>query len=176
MTRILVTYHGPSERRLAAHRAVLLTRRGLDVDVASEDAAKEVPDGGYDRVVMAPDLQVGHFPPRGGVGALRIIGAERRPPEPEPIVGTAFVAKRPAPAKRPASAWPPLAGILSAIVLVVAARAAGAPPYALLVVGLVAVAAATHLFRTLAAPPATGGALRPTAVASTPSSGHSQMA
>ena len=138
MARVLLTFHGLAERRLATHRGVLLARRGIDVDLASEENAYGLP-GEYDRIIPAVELELARFPARPGAaaGTLRIVGAP--PPEPAPITAP------PAPPAR----WAAPAGLATAFVLAFVAGLAGLPPYGQVVLGVFTAGAATHAFRTL---------------------------
>lgn len=134
MTRLLLTYAGLAERRIATRRALRLSRRGIDVDLASRTAAATLDGNHYDHVLEATSPEPAELVARPGEGLVSIVGA-RRQPEPAPAT------------VRPAWALPAALALASA--LVGAGAVAGVPAVLLLLYGVLTAAAATHVFSAL---------------------------
>jgi hypothetical protein len=78
MPRVLVTYTSVDDRSLAARTAMALIHRGVDVDVAPEQAVRRVAAAAYQRVVRAADqdlAKVLRCPRTPREGVVRIVGA-----------------------------------------------------------------------------------------------------
>jgi hypothetical protein len=138
MTRVLLTYASTGERGIAARRAVRLTRRGVDVDIAPCGAAVTRSDGAYDHVldVRSADPTTPTTALPAGEGVLRIVGARV-----EASTASASSPNRPA--------WIGPTAIALGVILVAGGASVGVPVVLLVVYALALAAASTCLFGAL---------------------------
>ena len=135
MTRVLLTYGNLRERRIATRRALRLTRRGADVDLASSVAAATLGDH-YDHVLDAHALEPAlvSAAPAGREGIVGIVGAHQAAP-------TANRSTRPG--------WTIVASFVVGALLVAVGAVIGVPILLLVLYALVLAAASTQLFGAL---------------------------
>jgi hypothetical protein len=138
MTRVLLTYANLAERRIATRRALRLTRRGIDVDLATDAAAAMLTERAYDRVldVHGADPAMPAATPPSDEGMLRIVGARV-----EPGLASALQTVRPA--------WIVPTAVALGTLLIATGASLGVPIVLLVVYALVLAAAATQLFGAL---------------------------
>jgi hypothetical protein len=138
MTRVLVTYASLADRRLATRRAVLLTQRGIDADLASAATAEAIAGAGYERVwdAASSDLLLAlRAPIAPREGMLGIAGPA---PAPTPTRAAVPLARR--------LTWRAAAFVLVAMLISIALIPLGLPgPYPVLI-GLLTAGFALHLF------------------------------